>query len=134
MKTNDELKNTPNLLIARTTPDGGCGKIFQFGKRWASVIWSNGGGWEHISICPFKRSYTPSWDDMCRLKDMFFREDETVVQYHPAKSEHVNNVPNCLHLWRPTEAEMPTPPTIMVGIKKGQTQLEVRQAVSEVIE
>ena len=50
MKTNDELKNTPNLLIARTTPDGGCGEIFQFGKRWASVIWSNGAGWEHVSI------------------------------------------------------------------------------------
>lgn len=35
-------------------------------------------------------------------KDMFFKEDEIVVQYHPAKSEYVNNMPNCLHLWRPT--------------------------------
>lgn len=34
MKTNEELKNTPNLLIARTAPDGGCGEIFQLGKRW----------------------------------------------------------------------------------------------------
>ncbi|MBR5818147.1 MAG: hypothetical protein IKY62_05825 [Clostridia bacterium] len=63
---------------------------------------------------------------------MFFREDETVVQYHPAKSEYVNNVPNCLHLWRPTGAEMPTPPAIMVGIKKGQSSAEVKKAIEEV--
>lgn len=132
MKTNEELKNTPNLLIARTAPDGGCGEIFQLGKRWASVIWSNGAGWEHVSVAPYNRRIVPSWDDMCRLKDMFFREDETVVQYHPAKSEYVNNVPNCLHLWRPTEAEMPTPPAIMAGIKKGQSSAEVKKAIEEV--
>lgn len=120
------------MLIARTAPDGGCGEIFQLGKRWASVIWSNGAGWEHVSVAPYNRRIVPSWDDMCRLKDMFFREDETVVQYHPAKSEYVNNVPNCLHLWRPTEAEMPTPPAIMVGIKKGQSSAEVKKAIEEV--
>lgn len=132
MKTNEELRNTVNLLIVRTAADGGMGEIFKLGKRYGSVIWSNGGGWEHVSVCPYKRSYTPSWDDMCALKDMFFHEDETVVQYHPAKSEYVNNMPNCLHLWRPTEADLPTPPAIMVGIKKGQTPEEVRKAIEEV--
>lgn len=132
MKTNEELRSTANLLIVRTAADGGMGEIFKLGKRYGSVIWSNGGGWEHVSVCPYKRSYTPSWDDMCALKDMFFHEDETVVQYHPAKSEYVNNMPNCLHLWRPTEADLPTPPAIMVGIKKGQTPEEVRKAIEEV--
>lgn len=132
MKTNEELRNTANLLIVRTAADGGMGEIFKLGKRYGSVIWSNGGGWEHVSVCPYKRSYTPSWDDMCSLKDMFFHEDETVVQYHPAKSEYVNNMPNCLHLWRPTEADLPTPPAIMVGIKKGQTPEEVLKAIEEV--
>lgn len=132
MKTNEELKNTPNLLITLTAPDGGCGEIFQLGKRWASVIWSNGAGWEHVSVAPYNIRIVPSWDDMCRLKDMFFREDETVVQYHPAKSEYVNNVANCLHLWRPTDAEIPTPPAIMVGIKKGQSSEEVKKAIEEV--
>lgn len=132
MKSPEEIRQTPNLLIAHTAEDGGCGEIFQLGKRWASVIWSNGGGWEHVSVAPYNRRIIPSWDDMCRLKDMFFREDETVVQYHPAKSEYVNNVPNCLHLWRPIEAEMPTPPAIMVGIKKGQSSAEVKKAIEEV--
>lgn len=134
MKTNEELRNTANLLIDRTTADGGMGEIFKLGKRYGSVIWSNGGGWEHVSVCPYKRSYTPSWDDMCALKDMFFYENETVVQYHPAKSEYVNNMPNCLHLWRSINTDFPVPPSIMVGIKKGQSASEIMKEIKEVLE
>lgn len=132
MKTLEELKQTPNLLIIRTGLDGGIGEIFKIGKRYGSVIWSFGGGWEHVSVCPYKHSHTPTWDEMCSLKDMFFRDDEVVVQYHPAKSEYVNNMPNCLHLWRPINEVLPTPPAIMVGVKKGQTAGEVRKAIEEV--
>lgn len=132
MKTLEELKQTPNLVIIRTGLDGGIGEIFKIGKRYGSVIWSFGGGWEHVSVCPYKHSHTPTWDEMYSLKDMFFRDDEVVVQYHPAKNEYVNNMPNCLHLWRPINEVLPTPPSIMVGVKKGQTTEEVRKAIEEV--
>lgn len=133
MKTLEEIKATCNLLICNVGIDGGAGVIFHAGKRWASVIWSFGGGWEHVSVCPYNRR-TPSWEDMCRLKDMFFRDDEAVVQYHPAKSEYVNNMPNCLHLWRPIDAQLPTPPSIMVGVKPRQAQAEIRKAIEELEE
>lgn len=110
MKNLEELKNTPNLLIQATARDGGCGSIFLGRKPYASVIWSNGGGWEHVSISPYKSKETPSWDMMCLLKDMFFYEYETVVQYHPKKSEKVNIMSNCLHLWRPIKEKLPIPP------------------------
>lgn len=132
MKTLDELRNTPNLLIIRTGADGGTGELYRAGKRYSSVIWSFGGGWEHVSVSPYKRSYTPTWDEMCSLKDMFFHDDEIVVQYHPAKSEYVNQMPNCLHLWRPIDQELPAPPSIMVGVKAGQSAAEVRKAIKEV--
>lgn len=132
MKTNEELGKTPNLLIRRTGIDGGMGVLYRAGREYGSVIWSNGGGWEHVSVSPFKKSYIPTWDEMCSLKDMFFHDDEVVVQYHPAKSEYVNNVPNCLHLWRPIDQQMPTPPSIMVGIKAGQTRSDVQKAIEEV--
>lgn len=131
MKKLEELKSTPNLLIMQVGIDGGMGEIYQAGNRFCSVIWSYGGGWEHVSIAPYKRSHTPTWEEMCRVKDMFFHDDEVVVQYHPAKSDYVNNVTNCLHLWRSTDKEMPTPPTIMVGIRKGQTSEEVRKEIEE---
>lgn len=130
MKTLQELKQTHNLMIKHSSEDGGMGEV-RYGKLIGSVIWSFGGGWEHVSIAPYKRSYTPSWDEMCRLKDMFFHDDEVVVQYHPAKSEYVNNLPNCLHLWRPIDEVMPTPPAIMVGVKSGQTSKEIREEIEK---
>lgn len=124
MKTLDELRETSNLLIIRTGDDGGMGEI-QYGKLKGSIIWSFGGGWEHVSVSPYKRNYTPSWEEMCKIKDMFWHDDEVVVQYHPAKSQYVNNVPNCLHLWKPLKEKMPIPPSIMVGVRDGQNMKSV---------
>ena len=46
---------------------------------------------------------------------MFWDEEDCVVQYHPPKSDYVNIHKNCLHLWRPTDGELPRPPKIMIG-------------------
>lgn len=124
MKTLEEIKGTPNLLVHSVSDDGGTGEIFKAGKPYASVIWSYGGGWEHVSIAPYNRRITPDWDDMCRLKDMFFYDYECCVQYHPPKAEYVDNVPNCLHIWASLKKEMPRPPAFMVGIKPGQSRAE----------
>lgn len=129
MKNLEELIRANNLIIRSTAPDGGCGEIWRAGKPFASVIWSNGGGWEHVSMAPYDRRRVPTWDEMCRLKDMFFHDDEVVVQFHPAKSDYVNNLSNCLHLWRPLRATLPTPPSIMVGVKEGQSADEVRREI-----
>jgi len=50
-------------------------------------------------------------------EDIFWGPEEVVVQFHPAKSEYVNNHPHVLHLWRSTTHKIKTPPSIMVGIK-----------------
>jgi len=78
------------------------------GSLKASVIWSiEPGGWEHVSIMPLDHRRMPSWDDMCKLKEIFFEDEEEVIQIHPKKSEYVNIVDNCLHLWR--HPKMPLP-------------------------
>ena len=83
-------------------------------------------GWEHVSVTvrvkrkigkrvkEFQR--TPDWSEMCVVKNLFWDEDEVVVQYHPAKRDYINNHENCLHLWKPVFGEIPTPPGILVGI------------------
>jgi hypothetical protein len=53
---------------------------------------------------------------MCFVKDLFWDDEDCVMQLHPKKSEYVNNSPFCLHLWRPINAIIPTPPHEMVGI------------------
>ena len=130
MKTLQEITESKRVLVGRTGIDGGSGEI-HFALWKGTVVWSNGGGWEHVSVCPYKKRITPSWDDMCKIKEIFFRDDECVVQYHPPKSEYVNNMPNCLHLWRPLDQEMPMPPSIMVGIKAGQSIESALQEIAQ---
>lgn len=133
MKTNEELKQTANLMILHISEDGGSGRMV-FGKLDASVIWSTGAGWDHVSISPFKRSYMPSWDEMCKLKDMFFYPEETVLQYHPAQSQYVNQLGNCLHLWRPQRYEIPLPPPILVGLQHNMSRSEYDKAIKDAYE
>lgn len=114
MKNANEIKNLPHLMVKETGIDGGCGYIMDGKKIWASVIWSNGGGWDHVSVSPVNWKKIPTWDEMCMVKNMFFGPDETVVQYHPAKSCYVNVLPNCLHLWKPQHEKIPVPPESFV--------------------
>jgi hypothetical protein len=81
-----------------------------------AVILSDGGGWDHASVTR-DDDQTPTWDDMAEVKRLFFRDDETVVQFHPKKSEYINHHPGCLHLWRKQGQEYELPPSIYVGPK-----------------
>lgn len=115
------IKTGRFIHVSETWFDGGNGWIRlprnnKHGFIKASVVWSWGGGWEHVSIAPLNGS-VPSWDDMCFVKDLFFDPEDWVVQFHPARSEYVNNMPNCLHLWKPIDEKLPTPPSIFAGIK-----------------
>lgn len=80
-------------------------------------VFSWGQGWEHLSVS--QRNKTPSWDIMCRIKNVFWGEDEACVEYHPKKEDYVNLHPHCLHIWKEVGKEFPTPPSILVGFKTG---------------
>ena len=79
------------------------------------VIASDGGGWEHVSVS--MRARCPTWEEMCFVKDLFWGPEDTVVQFHPPKSDYVNNHKYCLHLWRQVGVEIARPPRWMVGLK-----------------
>lgn len=109
MKTQSEIINLERLKVFKTSYDGGCGEIyFPAQRKPMAVVWSFGGGWEHVSVS--YPNHCPSWDEMCKVKDMFWNEDETVVQYHPKKSEYKNLHPYCLHLWRKVGEDFEQPP------------------------
>lgn len=88
-------------------------------KRHYTVVSSDEAGWEHVSVSLPDR--TPSWDEMCAIKAMFWDESDCVIQYHPPKGSYVNNHPHCLHMWRPTGVAMPVPPSWMVGVVGGKS-------------
>jgi len=77
--------------------------------------------WEHVSVSIRNTkgkqiNRCPTWEEMCKVKDLFWSDNDTVVQFHPPKSEYVNNHPFCLHLWRDHEGNIKTPPKIAVGL------------------
>ena len=80
-------------------------------------IVSDAGGWEHVSVSLPLTPRTPTWDEMCGIKDLFWDKTDTVLQYHPAEEDYVNNHSTTLHLWRSTNQEIPKPPPEMAGIK-----------------
>jgi hypothetical protein len=76
------------------------------------VIASDGLDWEHVSVSLPHRC--PTWDEMCFIKNLFWDEEDTVIQFHPANNNYVNNHKHCLHLWRPISQPIPLPPKILV--------------------
>ena len=79
----------------------------RLGSQVFIALASNGLGWDHVSVSNKKRQ--PTWDEMCRIKALFFADDDVVVQFHPAKQHYVNVHPNCLHLWRWQQGDFPQP-------------------------
>jgi len=98
-------------------------------RMTAQVVVDGGAvsGWEHVSVsirCMLMdgsvQSRTPTWREMCRIKDMFWDAEDVVVQYHPPAANYVNNHPHVLHLWRPLKEAIPMPPTLLIGINEIQ--------------
>jgi len=93
---------------------------------WLTIIASDGSdpdvpeahGWEHVSVHASRHHgkavqlRTPNWNEMHFVKNLFWEDDDVVMQLHPRRAEYVNVHPHTLHLWR--HASIPTPPRILV--------------------
>ena len=120
-KVPEEYRITSHPILGTNSLAGNHGAfvIRLSGRSTALCIASEGEGWEHVSahIESLGKKRIPTWSEMCRIKDIFWGEEDVVVQYHPAKKDYINNHYHCLHLWKPIGIELPTPPTWMVGLK-----------------
>jgi hypothetical protein len=124
------MRNSPNCKIERarvvnaelsqlaTTSSDGNNGCFFFTFRGVKlvVIASDGGGWDHVSVRVDGVARCPTWDEMCYIKEQFFKDDEAAIQIHPTKAEYVNDHPFVLHLWRSQNQIQPLPPEFMVGL------------------
>jgi hypothetical protein len=141
------MRKTPNLDVERfrvrhgqfasSRPDGNNGQFFVplsliilADRVWALCMVSDGEGWEHVSVSVYRLGLIgerlplnrcPTWEEMCRVKDLFWESEECVIQFHPRASEYRNLHPYVLHLWRPTDARIPEPNADFVAPKPGET-------------
>jgi len=117
MKPGNDKINQYRLTNLSSCEDGNNGAfLIRFRTQDLRVIASDGLGWDHVSVSLEKRN--PNWEELCFIKDLFWEEEETVIQFHPKKSEYVNNHPYCLHLWKNQYEEHQLPPGIFTGIKR----------------
>jgi hypothetical protein len=67
----------------------------------------DGSKWYHISIS--RPDKLPSWEDLTAVKNDFIGEEKFALQVIPAKEDHVNVNPFCLHLWSPYQMPLNYP-------------------------
>jgi hypothetical protein len=127
----EHARNQTHPILGTTIEDGNNGAFdlesCEPGWRLA-LICSDGSDpsepekWEHVSVHAYKgadgaalRERTPTWREMCLVKRICWDGDDVVMQLHPKESEYVNCHRHTLHLWRPINATIPTPPAKFVG-------------------
>lgn len=86
---------------------GGAFRIPRKGQHIFCIASIDAGLWEHVSVTvayPGRQpKRCPIWDEMCFVKDLFWDEEDEVIQFYPKKSNYANLHPFCLHLWRPVD-------------------------------
>jgi len=91
----------------------GCFILKSLGHPWeilrviASSYPDDDGGWDHISVSLENRC--PTWQEMEKVKKLFMG-DVVAYQLHLPRSDHINNHPYVLHIWRPWTQVIPLPP------------------------
>ncbi|MBM4319777.1 MAG: hypothetical protein FJ125_07420 [Deltaproteobacteria bacterium] len=112
MLEKDEPDETSGFFRLETVERGIAGRK----KKRMIVAVSTLEGWEHASVSLAHRC--PTWEEMCRVKDLLWDPEDAVVQYHPPRSQYVNGMQTCLHMWRPKDGagiQMIVPPKELVG-------------------
>jgi hypothetical protein len=64
--------------------------------------------WERVTVS--KKYESPTWDEMCKIKDLFWDVNDYVLQYHPPRRICSNYTSYSLDLWRPIGGDIPLPP------------------------
>lgn len=93
-----ELENLMGQVFAFTE-----GTRFYFPLENAVDAWCIGmkqNDWEHVALDLEANKRCPTYQEMCRLKEYFFSENEIALQIHPRRDDYVNECYYRLHLWR----------------------------------
>ena len=99
MKDIDEIAKAPRVCVYKRYSNGLAATYRFTNGITATLVATHDGEYDHVSVSPFNPRIIPTWDMMCELKDLCFKPEDEAYQIHPPKSEYVNIMPNCLHLW-----------------------------------
>ncbi len=69
--------------------------------------------WWHLSVSRANR--VPTWDELMQAKEVFLGLEAHAVQVLPPRSQHVNIMPHCLHLFSRMDGTPSLPDFRQVG-------------------
>lgn len=72
--------------------------LIPFKHETLQVISTLDNGRAHVSVVVKGKKRTPTWEEMCFVKECFWEDEEEAIQIHPKKSEYVNYHNYCLHI------------------------------------
>ena len=118
---NDEIERFRVSIAPIPSKKGDIGGLFMFPLDESNPMYHQTNGhvelaviissydptWEHITVSLLHRY--PRWDEMQFIKDSFWTQDTTIVQYHPKIAEYVNLAPYMLHLWGRSDIDIELP-------------------------
>ena len=85
-KIPEKYRITENHQLASNSSYGNNGAfLIKYETYEVYCIASDGGGWEHVSVS-YSATKIPSWNMMCFIKNMFWDEEDCVIQFHPPKA------------------------------------------------
>jgi len=89
----------PGFHLVKKTDDGYhvARRIDQLSVIVTEAVELDGKWWRHVSVA--KPDRLPTYTEMVAVKEAFIGADRKALSVLPARSEHVNLHPFCLHLW-----------------------------------
>ncbi|MDE5860853.1 MAG: hypothetical protein K2H28_01515 [Ruminococcus sp.] len=111
-KTIAEIKKTAGVVILDERKNRICGWLYARHRKriFFTAKWND--NWEQVYIS--RVSNRPKWDELCETKEIFWNDDECVIQYIPSESMHKDKYNNCLYLWKSVSVEIPIPPETLI--------------------
>jgi len=111
---NFRVMEYPENFNTTQIPSHRDGNNGQFWIRCSGVrllcVASDGEKWDHVSVSYGGDSRkTPTWKQMCFVKEIFFEPSEWVIQFHPARDKNISVHHFCLHMWRHQTIDIPHP-------------------------
>lgn len=103
MKPIEEIKSKVMMMTTPLAEMSGYIDLSS-GRRVKFLAGRNEEGNEHVSVSLHGMKKLPTWEEMSEIKDIFWGDEENVVEIHPKKSEYVN-IGEVLHLWRPADGD-----------------------------
>lgn len=105
MRNLDEILDNPKITAVSCVPGKGLTgfvRLIRSGRprNYSLVIGCDEEGMEHASISCMDMSHIPGWEELCELKDIVWKDEEECYQVFPKKSQYVNIMENCMHIWR----------------------------------